>query len=117
MIQAEELRIGNITDKGVIKNFWEKGVHIGFGNCYEFTELNPIPLTEERLLKFGFVKHSSNPFWFKKDSLCVSLVGKVELISWDMQIFRIDPEIKSVHQLQNLYFALTNKELSYENEN
>lgn len=72
-----------------------------------------IPLTEEWLLNLGFDKHSNNPFWFKKKQLCISLVGAVELISWDIQIFKIDTKINFVHQLQNLYFSLTNEELVY----
>lgn len=105
-MKANELRIGNLL-QGYSGQLFEITIDdlmiIENGD----SKAKPIPLTEEWLLKFGFVKHSSNPFWFKKDDLCVSLVGKVELISWDMQIFRIDAEIKSAHQLQNLYFALT----------
>ena len=111
-MKANELRIRNY----VIDNR-DDSIHKVTGgtiHSYEFSNkdiLKPIPLTEDWLLKFGFDKHSINPFWFRKKQLCISLVGKVELTSWDMQIFKIDTEINHVHQLQNLYFALTGCEL------
>ena len=46
-MDTKELRIGNLTEQGEIKNFWEKGTHVGFGKCFEFNELSPIPITEE----------------------------------------------------------------------
>lgn len=75
---------------------------------------NSIMLNEEWFLKLGFEKHSTNPFWFRKKQLCISLVGCVELISWDMQIFKIDTKINFVHELQNLFHSLTEEELNIE---
>lgn len=104
-MKANELRIGNYFKVG-------QSIHqVEIENIKAYKLFEPIPLTEEWLDKFGFDKHSINPFWFRKKQLCISLVGKIELISWDMQIFKIDTEIKHVHQLQNLYFALTGCEL------
>lgn len=78
---------------------------------WELQDLKPIELTEEILVKCGFEKHSTNPFWFRKKQICISLAESLELISWDMQIFKIDLKVKYLHQLQNLYFALTGEEL------
>lgn len=73
-------------------------------------ELHEILLTEELLLKFGFV---SNPYQdrYEKESIhieCNKTRGVTELWIESM------PNIKYVHELQNLYFGLTGKELEYE---
>ena len=80
-------------------------------------EFQPIPLTEEWLLKFGFeveemrngYQYTLNGFclWNSLDSECYSfMIGNDRN---DMNIF--DIELKCLHKLQNLYFALTNTEL------
>ena len=73
----------------------------------------PIPLTEEWLLKFGFEKQIDDyyyfygyyasfdadlPMWFGQEGCC--------------QKETIKENIKYVHQLQNLYSALTGEELT-----
>lgn len=66
-------------------------------------DLEPIPLTEEWLLRFGYTKISNNSF---------IITGHCIWICNDL--FRCDKNgivLKHVHQLQNLYFALTNQEL------
>jgi hypothetical protein len=106
-IKANELRIGNWVEtfEGVIQiqNGWE----IDEGN-----ECQPIQLTEEWLLKFGFNKVSD--IWeFWKNSGWDLRQHKLENKWWlfyigqDLDCVRID----YVHQLQNLYFALTGEEL------
>lgn len=75
------------------------------GINYEFIE--PIPLTEEWLLKFGFDKN--------QDLLVRGLIMRYSFTNQTIELIRyetlIDFEIKHVHQLQNLYFALTGEEL------
>ncbi len=123
MIKANELRIGNHTREGVIKCFYESGVHIGMGRCFKFNELQPIPLTEEWLLKFGFVitvdpenvhykKVVNNDFnesfvINRKVGYEVFYIGHKDCNDY----LHFTTQIKHVHQLQNLYFALTNEEL------
>jgi len=73
--------------------------------------LEGVPLTEERLLKFGF---KSN---INKDSGCGHSIfsdfnlwidnGKI--IYWKV---KGSVELKHVHQIQNLYFDFTNEELT-----
>lgn len=108
-MEAKELRIGN----------WVEG---SFGNYLQMTaddfmrihvngEDNPIPLTEEILLKAGFSKK-------------VDLIWSIYTKDW-IGLYKMDgtpyyevddtyTKIKSVHQLQNLYFALTGEELEIE---
>jgi hypothetical protein len=69
-----------------------------------------IPLTEEWLLKFGF--RLDNIHYTKDD---VDLLMSTQMFSNELIGFFYSPndrlEIKHVHQLQNLYFALTGEEL------
>lgn len=79
----------------------------------------PIPLTEEWLLKFGFEKEYDK-FMFSKDKLTILIRehdtfnpnGRVYWNSWTIK--ECQPEY--VHQLQNLYFALTGEELTFKSE-
>jgi len=66
----------------------------------------PIPLTNDWMIKFGFELF---PWGFVKNKLRISFNSKTEFryISDNISI-----QIKSVHQLQNLYFALTGDELT-----
>lgn len=116
MIKVEELRIGNYTDKGIIKNFYENGIHVGLGKCYGYNVINPIPLTEEILLKFGADKHEDTSLselkcfkigkylWFTNGWFC-----KITDDSGNFNI--LNENVFYLHQLQNLYFALTGEEL------
>ena len=74
----------------------------------------PIPLTEDYLLKFGFrlVKHNIQDYYiikglfilkknFYMNGFSFKLFGKEDICS-----------VVYVHELQNLYFALTNQELT-----
>jgi hypothetical protein len=126
MIKANELRIWNlvfegfdiyevtsITRSGQLRLFSAKENHSS-----GTSKIKPIPITKEWLLKFGFSKYDQmgdNYFFaFEKDDnfefnlflnfnkLKVSFYG----LNWE-RAFKID----SVHQLQNLYFALTGQEL------
>lgn len=82
--------------------------------CQEY--LQPIPLNEEWLVKFGFrfEKGDSENDWyfleyrnfvFFSDTSCDYLKVFIWLVGKEI-------EINTVHQLQNLYFALTNQELT-----
>jgi len=71
-----------------------------------YTYLEPIPLTEEWLVKLGFRKNG------RKDGFQVytTNMNKNEFCL-DNGICVIKDGIKFVHSLQNLYFCLTQKEL------
>lgn len=112
-MQKNELRIGSATDKGIVKSFWERGVRVGFGKCYEFQELKPVLITEQWLLKFGFnCRLSDNEFTYSNG--CEFTIGRNEdSDTWFCYEIKMDgfSFFKHVHQLQNLFFALTQKEL------
>tara|TARA_R100001244_G_scaffold132297_3_gene107953 strand:- start:3013 stop:3456 length:444 start_codon:yes stop_codon:yes gene_type:complete len=145
MIKANELRIGNLvmadawrsekkhltkietiskgwaTVNGVDEyalcinyGFVETGC--SFGACIENGEVQPIPLTEEWLLKFGFDEVKRDSYYTGKNAP-FSVFFKTDILYNSIQrrwYFFTTPlnEIKHVHQLQNLYFALTNEELT-----
>lgn len=113
-MKAEELRIGN----------WVHAFKTSYKvDRYDFgTEVistfKPIPLTEEWLLKFGFVTKSidSKVAWIYngfrvKDWSTGFFYGHIEVFLEDEYKDIDDVEIYHVHQLQNLYFALTSEEL------
>ena len=81
--------------------------------------LNPIPLTEQWLLKLGFTKISEGNF-----SIGNSIITKImweddepewkfkRILSSDIYYYKRSMlPIDNIHQLQNLYFALTGEEL------
>ena len=101
------------TAKASTEDFYRGGdYHLNIDN------FSGIPLTEEWLLKFGFKfcegetigettmndRYIKNNFWLNH-----WINGK--LFYWEN---RDDLEIQYVHQLQNLYFALTGEELTTE---
>jgi hypothetical protein len=109
-LNAASLRIGNLLQVG---NEIEKLELVDFADMYENSTLihyQPIPLTEEWLLKLGFTKSLIfNSYYINSD---------IEINIFD-NIFWYDTkndsiEIQSVHELQNLFYALTKRELTYE---
>jgi hypothetical protein len=130
-MKAEELRLGNL----VLCN-----TSIGFVNtivsvcnlssdeivcCYKPTKqfifckdalFEPIPLTEEWLFKFGFKKNHQNYTIEAVDYFnSVKKDGEGWIYSYDESdacCYELR-SINSIHQLQNLYFALTDEELTF----
>jgi hypothetical protein len=72
-------------------------------------EIEPIPLTEEWLLKFGF--HLDSYKNFELNNININRLNFKLTIFEDDDWYDIPIKTKYVHQLQNLYFALTGEEL------
>lgn len=74
--------------------------------------IEAIPLTKEILIKCGFIerqrKNESSSSLFYNDKLTL-YPRTVDMNSFYMEHYDID--IKFLHQLQNIYFDLTNEEL------
>ena len=123
-MKATELRIGNLvnydTAEGdVFTNVidwqdlkWLSEDEKGFNLVH-----NPIPLTEEWLKKLGFklvFAGQGDGYIYQCGELCKSIT----IHSRDRNKFlystfnSCEINIQYVHQLQNLYFALTNEELT-----
>lgn len=72
-----------------------------------FKIINPIPITEDWLLRFGYKKDGDN------------YQGKFHKIWKCNDLFVCEKNgivLKTIHQLQNLYFTLTGIELTYKTE-
>jgi len=111
MIQANELRIDNLvmwdgkickTDPLLISVLYEDGLH---------PDTTPIPLTEEWLVKFGFENGTTQDLKVITNAT-ITKNGMREGF-WNLYLGHnaIDVNFKYIHQLQNLYFALTGTEL------
>lgn len=106
MITKYELRIGNYLESDgrdmIITGHYlsnaERGMKID----------NPIPINEEWLLAFGFEKHiDTSGYKWCIGNFYIMQFGKNAFYCDYSLVFSVD----FVHQLQNLYFALTQKEL------
>jgi hypothetical protein len=114
-MKASELRIGNLISwisSGNIEKVMK--IDINYVNIVSESDLKPIELTSEWLLKFEF-----NSIVSKKRNFCIdwSVKDKFEIteIHFNYFIYYVKNEepiyVTNVHQLQNLYFAITGKEL------
>ena len=119
-MNAKELRIGNLIYWNIpekldtihtvvgIRNEKPQTIPISLGESIE--DYKPIPLTPEILIKSGF---KSNPtmggmFWVKRNRTKIQLrtteTGYVEYLH--------SAPCDHLHQLQNIYYALTGEELT-----
>ncbi len=138
LTKLQELRVGNyVSNKGLkIPRLGIEGVDYmqitanGIVKMYEgILILNLIPITEEWLLKFGFeIKEHKNgnelTLEFNyidgyRDILSATNKGSKEdpLFIWMLKsnyekCFVLPFKYKNVNQIQNLYYALTGKELT-----
>jgi len=128
-MKSSELRIGNITSMGVVCSIEDNFFRVldSEGDTFKNTwaDIQPIPLTEELLLKFGF-KHQNkydlesnlyskklkSEYYFTIYSKTETLDFKTKFIGWKVLNIGFDLKIDFIHQLQNLYFALTGEELT-----
>lgn len=137
-MKANELRIGNLVINPQDKKVWSvialipPGIgelnKLRFGAFFlrndggeqiESSDVESIPLNEEWLLKFGF-KEFDVPI-HRMWRLRISRNGEIN-VSKHAHGFELElstkngynfchPQVDYVHQLQNLYFALTGQEL------
>lgn len=120
-MKATELRIGN-----VIMDYEEIITVDGIDDIDVFNKnigdiplhtINPVQITEEWLLKFGFEKTYESQFRLKYDHprnyIGYDFSKTEEKSMEDFRFYGHYIKIKYVHQLQNLYFALTGEELHY----
>jgi hypothetical protein len=116
MIKANEIRVGNWLEWNkkpfkvcaIFRNVTENELWAKDNN-----ELHPIPLTEEILLKCGFIKTGITELYYPTNTINISWVEEdptvIEINCENIQCYIINCEY--LHQLQNLYFALKGQEL------
>lgn len=117
MVNIEELRIGNWV-KYLEDNTQINSISIGEKCGYVSTfksgvvtqnQIDPIPITEECLLKCGF--SCLDDIYEHGDVEITNIDGKF-LLTYNCYEYVIAKKpIENLHQLQNLYFSLTGKEL------
>lgn len=123
-MEVQELRVGNYLFKyGEVVKIVEIGIkHKGDTNYYLRSEndncgywidqFNPIPLTEEILLKCCFEKRSDGDYnLFKYSEVDIIICNDFSSWQCDGINFSVN-RIKYLHQLQNLYWCLVGKELN-----
>jgi hypothetical protein len=132
-MKATELRIGNLTQDS--KGNLLKVIGLTDDNISYYVvdrskfplevgwQAKPIPLTEEWLVKFGFEYYKPlNHFRIVIDDIWYSIQSNYKKLDgfWftyvNLNVCEVNhmpfKEIKHIHQLQNLYFALTGEELT-----
>src|SRR5690606_13658422 len=118
MIQANELRIGNyvniylgVNDKDGCwySNYEITGLDIAQIDEGDYICIEPIELTEEILLKCGF-RNSEDDTLTNEHGFTLGRKMNINKTPYFMTRGTFI-ELKHLHQLQNLYFALTGKEL------
>jgi len=130
MIQASELRIGNylsdfqdrlvkvnaIREHGIRCRYNRRDTGEEHSSLYDCSNLSPIPLTPEILEKCGFEKRGKNGYYGNgKGNLLYIDISNNSLLqagaydSWAI----LTTKLQHLHQLQNLYYALTGEELIY----
>jgi len=133
-MKATELRIGNyvkwktedVTTFEIINYITSQTIglesDIDFDTLTPIELFKPIPLTEEWLLKFGFERQLKMKWagdgWIHPNSILFDLYKKNKYMGYYQAgrhtkdfFYAVSIEIMFVHQLQNLYFALTGEEL------
>ncbi|TDQ12179.1 hypothetical protein [Pedobacter metabolipauper] len=135
-MKATELRIGNFV-QSIISNFELTvvgfiGDRIFYGNpktpdVRPDYEIEPIPLTEDWLIKLGFTKPEVPTGYQEENDLYQTFIGRVtfgaRLFPDNTYIFEIELNVGCgytdvihspdyVHELQNLVYALTGEELT-----
>lgn len=114
-MKANELRIGNLYLNNGVVDTVSVGL-LGYLDQNNPIGVDPIPLTEEWLIKAGlegkFITIGDDVHFeydVKNNEL---IIGGPDACTYG-QCFCA--ECKYVHQLQNLYFALTGEELTFKN--
>jgi hypothetical protein len=125
-MDAKELRVGNYllqTNQIDYDTLWlvykcypdsviTVGKHLF---TYEDDDIKPIPLTEDWLLKFGFEKNCNENYQINYNQVCGISITLPNNNAWFCNLSTLSfyeiCNCSYVHQLQNLYFTLTGKEL------
>jgi hypothetical protein len=112
IMEANELRIGNLILKNneiyeisslFFVDLYDGKIRENYNNNYV---IEPIKITKEWLLKFKAVECKTDELVFFLDDFIITLPN---YFCYKGTILK---KIKYVHQLQNLYFALTQRELT-----
>jgi len=117
-MESKELRIGNwVYNETTRENMQVYPMMIPQLNRLDGTSHNikPIPLTEELLIKCGFLRGSVTMYFLPIPKLNCEIHAtwfhNQYVIELQNDRVPIVTEVSNLHQLQNLHFALTGQEL------
>jgi hypothetical protein len=116
-MKSSELRIGNLVINNLNGEILKPcdvlcdGINTDNIEGLNYAFIEPIQLTEEWLLNFGFKKHHITHIVYELNgtALAVKIWEDQFICFWGRTSTK--SEIKHVHQLQNLYHSLTGEEL------
>jgi hypothetical protein len=122
-MKANELRIGNwYENNGIPRQVSPSTIEAVWG--VERFWCKPIDLTQDWLLSFGWVRQENifrmGKYWIElRDNEKYGVLIYFGCFDFKKRIYflEIGKELKYVHELQNLYFSLTGKDLLYEGNN
>jgi hypothetical protein len=106
-MKASELRIGNLVKQGVVESIGSRLIEVS-DTIYESEVIEPIELTEKCLFKFGL--KGTQGYYYDSEIGAIEFYYEDEILVCDIYNYR-NENVKYIHQLQNIYFALTNEEL------
>lgn len=135
MINISELRIGNIVaiqlnydgvsyDECEVTEITLEYLHhtlpAGGGTTSKWDDVDPIIITPEWLQRMGFKKSADDNWVIQVGNLLYIEIDKdfdlyINPETWNGAMIAPWAEIEYVHQLQNLYFTLTGKEIEIKN--
>lgn len=117
-MRTNNFRRGNIIDGGIIAEIHSGMIRLEDDTIKLEDEIEGIPLTEDILLKLGF-EFCGYDLWFaEQNDFCITVMPDDITYGYKHFNFRNSQELtkgislKHVHTLQNLYYALTNQELT-----
>jgi len=115
-MEAHELRIGNYfkvyqTEEKVYDIFYDTDEGVRFINDYNISIIEPIPLTEEWLLKSGADKVDNTEFTINRFRLKYQDVYKFWYVTDLIDHTAYITKIEYVHEYQNMFFALNGDDL------
>jgi hypothetical protein len=130
-IKKTELRIGNWIE-AENHNRQKVIIQVDDGFCIDFAQRNngnPLPLTEEWLIKFGFTLNKEDNYYFIQNPdggiHSIKYLEKDEFLNEESgwAYFTEDSDaschrlcmLNYIHELQNLYFAINKTELEVKN--
>ena len=121
-MKPQELRVGNYIGHReygelyceTVAWFDADEIHTDEGNDYDWGDVEPVPLTEDWLRDFGFEWKKDNQWWIPSKGN--SFRPELRMIYNETDFYFMvsafyEIRIEHIHQLQNLYFALTGKGL------
>ena len=126
-MKANELRLGNLIEVYLEPQISEwLDIKVNLSNLEQIINkdkaFRPIPLTEEWMLKLGF-EYLDAFSWLKNGLTLDNTVAHFSFDIWrgtysieNCDFNELPMEVKYVHTLQNLYFALTGEELQITND-